>query len=153
MNEKPNPFALKRPSRTIRDLVLTDSNQPEIVIKMRVRALDVLDGANADSLAKELVATYITGNTPFPPIDGEALVLNPELILSACTIYFAQCGSDDDKFTVEELIAFTVTLPEIWQQLVATCSMLIDEGPLGKTLRMEILPAYPSLDTQKDIQN
>ena len=153
MNEKPNPFALRRPSRTIREVTLTDSNQPDIVIKMRLRALDVLDGANAESLSKELVATYITGNTPFPPIDGEALVLNPELILSACTIYFAQCGSDEDKFTVEELIAFTVTLPEIWQQLVAICSTLLDEGPLGKTLRMATSPVLPSSDTQKDIQN
>lgn len=153
MNEKPNPFALRRPSRTIREVTLTDSNQPDISINFRLRALDVLDGANADSLSKEYVQKYITEGLAFPPIDGEIVSLSPEVILMACTLYYSQCGEDADKFTVEELIAFAVTLPEIWQQLIVICNDLIETGPLGKTLRMVTLPVSPSSDTQKDIQN
>ena len=144
MSEKPNPLILKRPSRAIRDLVLTDSSQEGLEIKIRLRALDALDITNANALSKEILNQYLYGDLPFPAIDGEVPKLNEELVQGASAINIAQCGPDEDKFTVEEIIAFSVTCPEIWVKLVEAMGELSINSVWGKALQMIQLPAGSS---------
>ena len=153
MYEKPNPLTFKRPSRTIRDLELTDSNLPGTVIKMRLRALDAIDASNATVLAKELADKYIYGDMPFPAIDGETVQLNEELLQGIAMAYCSQCGTDEEKFSPEEIIAIGVTAPEIWYTIGNTVGELVNNSVWGKAMGIVTQPATLSSDGENDIQN
>lgn len=141
MSEKPNPLALKRPTRTIRELTLTDSSQPGLEIKMRLRALDALDINNATALATDLANKYLYGDLPFPAIDGEVPKLNMDILQGVCAMHVAQCGNEEDKFTPEEIIALAVTCPEIWVSLVNTMGDLALNSTWGKASGIIQVPA------------
>ena len=144
MSEKPNPLILKRPSRAIRELILTDSSQPNLEVTIKLRALDALDITNVSAIARDIENKYLRGDIPFPAIDGEVPKLNEELIQGATAISISQCGSEEDKFTVEEIIAFSVTCPEIWAKLIEVMGDLSLNSVWGKALGMIQMPAGSS---------
>lgn len=144
MGEKPNPLLLKRPKRAVRELCMTDSSHPGLEVKMKLRALDALDVTNVNVLFKELSKKYLSEEYPFPAIDGEVPVLNEDILQATAAIYISQCGPDEDKFTPEEIIAFSVTTPEVWLQMMDAVSGLSVDSVWGKALGMIQTPAGSS---------
>ena len=108
---------------------------------MKLRALDALDITNVNALCKDLYTKYITNGIPFPAIDGEVPKLNEDLLQCVSAMCISQCGSDEDKFTPEELVAFSVTCPDIWVKLIETMGDLSLSSAWGKALEMIQLPA------------
>jgi hypothetical protein len=154
MSEKVNPIGLKRPVRAIETKTFTDSNQPGVEIVMRLRPLDALDASNAEALGKEVKTTYLDGVMDFPPIDGEAVTLNAEVIEAAAIIFYCQCGSDELRYAVEEIIAMSVTMPEVWYTLLKYINDKMETSPLGKALRIALGSSLVlSLDGASVIQN
>jgi hypothetical protein len=123
-----NPLHLPRPTRQVFHRVLTDGDQ---VSDFWFRALDTTQQFAAQSMAKEKVKLYITGDDktpayPFPPVGGQSVEgLTEEMLEVIAFVHAVQSDIDeagspvpDAPYTFEELVALSLTQPRMWGDVV-----------------------------------
>lgn len=128
---KINPYSLKRPKKNIYHFEITDEANPGVVVKLSLRQPDIPIMTRLSSLIDEKTDLYfktVEGEIlPLPIVDGEPIDLNPEYLHLCCAIHCMQCQPPDDRFTVEELIALTETMPSGMMEIVGKVKELTAE--------------------------
>lgn len=133
-----NPLHLPRPTRQV---VHRQVSQGENVSDFWFRALDTTEQFQALTLTKEKVKLYIDGDDrkppiDFPPVGGEAVTgLSEDLLQTVAAIWMMQSDVDDAglpvpdaPYTFEELVAMSLTLPAMWQEVMQLSSDVTREN-------------------------
>ena len=120
---KINPFSLSRPLPKIVEKEFTDPSIPDQSITFKLKVLDQAELIQAYELSQHFADQYLgsEGNPPkmlFPVVDGQPVTMSNSLIQTASVIYCMQADkSEEVAYSVEDLIAMSVTLPKLWIDL------------------------------------
>lgn len=135
---KINPFAFSRPIVNTKTFSYVDSRYPDTKIEIRLRSADAVD----ISLITDTVNSFIASREDKPPfvVDGRVVPLSPSLIQAVATIYVLQ-EMGDNGYTMEELLAMSVTLPSVFNAMCNDAAELAVSSDLGKVQRVQ--PSEP----------
>ena len=121
----PDFFALPRPLRTTETLTLTAGGRS---IKLKLRAMDLLDMHRMVTLRERMVERYVPfeyrryapedgapAPVDFPPVGGEAITLSEETCEACATLVVMQ---SEVEFSFEQLVACAATCPDLFELIV-----------------------------------
>lgn len=120
---KINPFSLTRPKRKTATKTFKDSNHPEVELTITLRSLDQAEANACLEMASAFITRYVgTPEEPaemaFPMVGGEPVQMSANLVQIACFLYLSQTSDNElERYSVEDFIAFSVTMPDIWRDL------------------------------------
>ena len=135
-----DPFVLRRKVQEAKVVEVSDPAYPELVVRMYLKALGVVEEYLAQDRYEELVETYLEGGedrpaVSFPAIDGQKVPLSKSLCESAAILEVMQCPEHEaDFYRAEQLIGIAATLPEAWRKLIE-CADELREKVSKKVIR------------------
>lgn len=119
-----NPFSLPRAKHEPKAQTFTDPLFPDSPVSLTLRFLNTPASYKALERAQELIRQYLTGDgdempIPFPAVDGESPEVTEKLLIDMACIEYAQCPpSEHDRYSVEDLVAFSMTMPTAYDAMV-----------------------------------
>jgi len=120
---KINPFILPRPKLKQIDYSFTLPDNS--VFSVTLKELDYAEFFLVMDLVEHYSERYLAIDSEpkeiFPAVGNELVPLSKSLIQGACQVFSSQV---DKIYTVEELIAFAVTCPDLWMDLLKTIGTL-----------------------------
>lgn len=123
--KKVDPFSLTRPKATYVTKKFTDALHPDVELVLSLKSLDQAEVMACFDLAAAYEGMYL--GTPekqaemvFPPVGGRSVAISKTLIQNACVLFTMQQAEGDAAYTVEQLIALSVTMPNAWADLAKT---------------------------------
>lgn len=146
----------KRPKAETRTFI--DPAYPELPFTLTMAPADVLAGARMQAAAEELIAEYLEGPdgpVPFPiaqeqeggigefnldtPV--ESLYLNRPLIESACGMWAGQAGPEAERYTPQEMVAASLTLPDAYAEALKWVGELNERRQRGNASSAALDPS------------
>ena len=127
---KVNFFALTRPEmpqegpRTFREPRYKENKALDVTLTLQ--ALDNIQQTEVSVKAREMLAKYVgdpeNGIDPtdeMQPLEGYCFELNEEICMKAMRLCLMQRPDKaSSRYTFEELIAMSVTMPVVWEQVM-----------------------------------
>lgn len=144
---KINPFTFARPLEQRKTYEFIDPRYPESPVKMTLRSPDIVDYNAIQDRANEFFNFYI--DKPFPAVDGRIVTITRTLAESVAAIVVLQEGPDDELYSMEEVVAMTITMPTIYADISNALAVLTAESDLGKLIGVR-LSQGPSQDSNAD---
>lgn len=144
-----DPFRYARPLPKQGTRTFTDPRYPELELTLTFRSPDIVDISTMQDVANGFVSYY--SDKPFPAVDGKIVTVGKALAESVASLFVLQEGPPEDKFTMEEWVAMSVTLPTIIADINSFVAELTEQSDLGN-LVVTHKSQKSSQDTQKDTQ-
>ena len=118
---KINPFTLTRPMSKSVEKEYTDPTQPDVVIKLKLKSLDVAEIIACSEIVDVYVARYMgdgetVPTTLFPLVGGQKVALS-KLLLQQAVMLASMQDRTENYYTVEDFVALSVTMPNAWVEL------------------------------------
>lgn len=143
---KLDPMTFARPLPKVEAVSFFDPRFPDRIFHFTLKSLDMVDLSKAESLTNAFLAKYAKG---FPAVDGRIIELTYPLVEKVAHVYVAQESSPDDTYTMEELLAMTITVPTVFGDLSNKVTQLCTESDLGKLVGVRVSQGQSS-GTQND---
>lgn len=125
-----HPFLLSPPPRPERTVELVDGDRPDLRLKVRLRALDLVSTMAAQDLADDLLSRCGDG---FPPVGGETFDVGRTLADAAAGLAMMQREDGDSRrLAVEEWVALAKASPDMFGQALAAARDLNRRAKRGK---------------------
>ena len=122
----PDFFRLARPPRIRRSVIIDLAGS---AVELELQALNLVEKYGVEQQAELMAAKYVgTEAVDFPPVGGEAVVLNEHLCHLCATLAVAVVTP---VVTFEQLVAMAFTCPAGFERLVTVASELENESGKG----------------------
>lgn len=124
---KINPFNLSRPVETAETKSFVDPLHPEAPLELTLRTLDSAETCHAMEVGETEAVRFLgapeVGVIPERAplfIDGKAIQISRMLCRNVAIIEAMQVAKDEnERYTFDQLLGITVTLPSAWREVVA----------------------------------
>lgn len=132
-----NPFSMSRPKRPQETRTFTDPEQPGKAITITLRGLTHPEAYKAVERAQEAIRDYIHGDearglppAPFPSVAGEFIEVTEKMLYDMASVELAQVETPGEGavYTLEELIALSVTMPAAFDGITSFYAELQKRG-------------------------
>ena len=127
---KVDVYSLKRPEEVFVDYILKDSSNPDVEIEFRFKSPTLSSMVEVSTIA-ENVKEFYKGEIKMRPVDGKHVEVNENTLTLMATVFVLQAPvNDEDRYTIEELIALSELMPSGVMDMLAKVQKLT-EGLLG----------------------
>lgn len=145
---KIDPLHYSRPKPSVKSGVFIDPRYPDAKVEVTFRSPDVVDYNTIQDVTTTFTQYY--SDKPYPSIDGKHMMLGPSLIGTCAAMFVLQeVVEDDDRYSMEELVALSVTMPTVFTEISQFIAELTRDCELGKLVGVQ-LSLEPSPDSQND---
>lgn len=133
---KINPFSFARPLEQRETFTFVDPRYPDAPVKMTLRSPDIVDYNAIQDRANDFYNYYL--DKPFPAVDGRIVTISKTLAESVAAIVVLQEGPEEELYTMEEVVAMTVTMPTIYADMSNAIASLTAKSDLGKLIGVRL---------------
>lgn len=138
---KINPFSLTRPPMIVEEKQFEDPGQPGQLLTLKLKQLDNAEQAHALELGESIALEFLGSDqdeelkpTRSPLfVDGTVIKGSRFLYRNVAVIWAMQVvDNEDDRYTTDQLLALSVTMPIAWRQVIAWSNTLGKSGEKTK---------------------
>lgn len=115
-------FSMARPPLPTQTRVLIDPRYPDRPVSFTLTGLDTFSQGAVRDLGIKMLRKYVGDETtppecPFPAVGERSVVFTETMAFIVASLVLMQ-GANEDAYTFEQLIAFAITMPKAWLELV-----------------------------------
>lgn len=150
---KIDTFNVAAPSTKSATKTFYDPRNPSTPITLTLKSPNLIDISNMQDTAGRFQEYY--SDKPFPAVQGNFITIGPHLAMQVASIFCCQVGSKDEIYSMEELVAMTITMPTVYNDISKAIEELNSESDLGKLMegRLSLKPSQDMLVGTQDLMN